>query len=148
MKSVILLLILEINKTITSCLESYYDFFCGWSQLLSHLALPKDILDLQGLKVFMVSTDTSRLTFGCGASTCVATDVFQLPQAPPEEPLQEKFLPGVFCPCERRNMTIPNIQRGVPHPTVLTSLSHCSSFCMRNSCKVIFLTTSKPELML
>lgn len=62
------------------------------------LTLPEDILGLQALKVFMVSTGTSRLTFGSDASVCVATDVLQLPQAPPEEPLQEKFLPGVLLP--------------------------------------------------
>lgn len=148
MKSVFCLLTLEMNKTITSCLESYYDYFLWFGCRCSH-TLPKDILDLQGLKAFLVSTDTSRLTFGCGASMCVATDVLQLLQAPPEEPLQEKFLPGVLLPLwkkeYRQSLTS---SRGVPHPTVLTSLSHCSSFCMRNSRKVIFLTTSKSELTL
>lgn len=97
----ICLVTLEMNKTTTSCLESHYDFFL-WSVpvALTPCAsfVAKDVLDLQGLKVFMVSTDTSRFTFGCGSSMCVATDVLQLLQAPPEEPLQKKLLPGVLLP--------------------------------------------------
>lgn len=126
----ICLLTSETNKTITSCLESYH--FFSWlvpvvlTPCVSFVA--KDVLDLQGMKVFMVSTDTSRFTFGCGASMCVATDVLQLLQAPPEEPSQENLLPGVLLPLWKKEYgQFLTPKRGVPHPTVLTSPSYCSS---------------------
>jgi len=70
-----------MNKTIMCCLESFYDFFLwlvpvALTPCASFVA--KDVLDLQGLNVFMVSTDASRFTFGCGASMCVVIDVLQL----------------------------------------------------------------------
>lgn len=116
----ICLLTSEMNKTTTSCLESCYDFFL-WSVpvALTPCAsfVAKDALDLQGLKVSMVSTDTSRFTFGCGASMCVATDVLQLPQAPPEEPLQKKA--SARCPSapvKEGIWTIPDTQQGSTTP--------------------------------
>lgn len=156
----ICLLTSEINKTTTSCLESCYDFFL-WSVpvALTPCAsfVAKDALDLQGLKVSMVSTDTSRFTFGCGASMCVATDVLQLPQAPPEEPLQKRLLPGVLLPLWKKEygqFLTPN--RGVPHPTVLTSLSHCFSFLhanflqsnFSNNFKICTNVVTEPSLLL
>lgn len=79
--------------------------------------MAKDVLDLQGLKVFMVSTDTSRSTFGCGASMCVATDVLQLPQAPPEEPLQKKASARCLsAPVKEGIWTIPDTQQGSTTP--------------------------------
>lgn len=61
----LLLLVVGTGCSHTSC------FICA-----------KDVLDLQELKVFTVSADTSRFTFGCGASVCVIftidADILQL----------------------------------------------------------------------
>lgn len=70
----------------------------------------KDVMDLQGQKVFMVGTDISRFTFGCGASMCVTTDVLQLQQAPSEKPSQKAPARCPSAPVKEAMWTIPDTQ--------------------------------------
>lgn len=112
--------------------------------------LPKDILDLQGLKSSCLA-----LALPGSLLLCVATDVLQLLQAPPEEPSQEKFLPGVL-PVKGGIWTIPDIQQGSSTPNssyisfLLLQLLHAkflqSNFC--NSLKIWTNAVTMPSSLL
>lgn len=107
-----------MNKTITSCFESFCDFLRSVPVALTLCAsfVAEEVFDLQGLKAFMVSTDASRFTFSCGASMCGATDVLQLLQAPPEKPSQTAPARCPSAPVKEGIWTIPDTQQGSTTP--------------------------------
>lgn len=112
-KSVICLSTSEINRTATFLPQIILWLLVagpGSSYTLCS-TVAKDVMDLQGQKVFMVGTDISRFTFGCGASMCVTTDILQLQQAPPEKPSQKAPATCPSAPVKEAMWTIPDTQQ-------------------------------------